>query len=113
MIRELSETIYRITVEDITLAAKSHDRDEDDLTPEVMERVIHKIEDMDDGYMADLIDMFIDGAIDEIEEEKEDYAEHIVKDRINIIDWINLDAGRLYDISKVMDDIKAEIGRED
>ena len=42
---------------------------------------------------------------------REDYAEHIVKDRINIMDWINLDAGRLYDISKVMDAIKAEIGR--
>lgn len=42
---------------------------------------------------------------------REDYAEHIVKDRINIMDWINLDASRLYDISKVMDDIKAEIGR--
>lgn len=42
---------------------------------------------------------------------KEDYAEHIVRDKINIIDWINLDANRLYDISKVMDDIKAEIGR--
>ena len=42
---------------------------------------------------------------------KGDYAEHIKKDRINIIDWINLDADRLYDISKVMDDIKAELGR--
>ncbi|KKL60098.1 hypothetical protein LCGC14_2208730 [marine sediment metagenome] len=42
---------------------------------------------------------------------KEDYAEHIVKDRINIIDWINLDANRLYDISKVMADVKAEVGR--
>ena len=42
---------------------------------------------------------------------KADYAEHVVKDRINIIDWINLDASRLYDISKVMDDIKAEVGR--
>lgn len=42
---------------------------------------------------------------------KEDYAEHIVKDKINIIDWINLDASRLYDISKVMADIKAEVGR--
>lgn len=40
-----------------------------------------------------------------------DYAEHIVKDRINIIDWINLSADRLYDISRVMDDIKAELGR--
>ena len=42
---------------------------------------------------------------------KADYAEHIVKDKINIIDWINLDASKLYDISKVMDDIKAELGR--
>ena len=42
---------------------------------------------------------------------KSDYAEHIVKDRINIIDWINLDADKLYNISKVMDDIKAELGR--
>lgn len=42
---------------------------------------------------------------------RDDYAENIVKDRINIIDWINLDANRLYDISRVMEDIKAEIGR--
>ena len=42
---------------------------------------------------------------------REDYAEHIVKDRINIIDWINLDANKLYEISRVEDDIKAEIGR--
>ena len=42
---------------------------------------------------------------------REDYAEHIVKDKINIIDWINLPANQLYDISKVEDDIKAEIGR--
>jgi len=42
---------------------------------------------------------------------REDYAEHVVKDKINIIDWINLDANKLYDISRVMDDIKAEIGR--
>lgn len=42
---------------------------------------------------------------------KEDYAEHIVKNKINIIDWINLDANQLYNISKVMDDIKSEVGR--
>ena len=41
---------------------------------------------------------------------KEDYAEHIEKDRINIIDWVNLDGSKLYDISKVMDDCKAEVG---
>ena len=40
-----------------------------------------------------------------------DYAEHIVKNRINIIDWVNLDANKLYDISRVMDDCKAEVGR--
>lgn len=42
---------------------------------------------------------------------KGDYAEHIVPDRLNIIDWINLDANQLYDISKVMEDIKANLGR--
>lgn len=42
---------------------------------------------------------------------RDDYAEHIVKDRINIIDWVNLDASKLYGISKVEEDIKAEIGR--
>ena len=42
---------------------------------------------------------------------RDDYAEHIVKDKINIIDWINLDANRLYDISRVMDNIKAELGK--
>ena len=40
-----------------------------------------------------------------------DYAEHVVKDKINIIDWVNLKADRLYDISGVEEDIKAEIGR--
>lgn len=42
---------------------------------------------------------------------REDYAEHIVKDKINIIDWINLKADRLYDISEVEEHIKAELGR--
>ena len=42
---------------------------------------------------------------------KDDYAEHIIKDKINIIDWVNIDASRLYDISKVMDSIKAELGK--
>jgi len=40
-----------------------------------------------------------------------DYAEHIIRDRINIIDWINLDANQLYDIGKVIEDIKANLGR--
>ena len=42
---------------------------------------------------------------------REDYAERIVKDRINIIDWINIDAGKLYDIGKVLEGIKAALGR--
>jgi len=42
---------------------------------------------------------------------KGDYAEHIVPNRLNIIDWINLDANQLYDISKVMEDIKSNLGR--
>ncbi len=40
----------------------------------------------------------------------EDYAEHIVKDRINIIDWINL-PGEYYGISPLMEGIKHAIGR--
>ena len=42
---------------------------------------------------------------------KADYAEHIEQDRINIIDWINLDANQLYDIGQVIEDIKANLGR--
>ena len=41
----------------------------------------------------------------------DDYAEHIVKDKINIIDWINLDGSRLWEISKIIENIKAGIGR--
>lgn len=39
---------------------------------------------------------------------REDYAEHIVKDKINIIDWINLEEH--YQISKIMEGIKRELG---
>ncbi len=42
---------------------------------------------------------------------REDYAEHIVKDKINIIDWINIDADRLFDISHVLENIKKNLGR--
>lgn len=41
---------------------------------------------------------------------KADYAEHIIKNKINIMDWVNLSANQLYDISKVEEDIKAELG---
>ena len=42
---------------------------------------------------------------------REDYAEHIARDKINIIDWINIDANQLYDISKVLEDIKSSLGK--
>lgn len=40
-----------------------------------------------------------------------DYAEHIRKDRINIIDWINIETGEHYLISRIMEDIKRELGK--
>jgi len=42
---------------------------------------------------------------------KEDYAEHIERDRLNIIDWINLDGDKSYDISKVLEGIKSSLGK--
>ena len=70
MPRDRNETIYRLTVEDIFLTAESYDRDESELTPEVIEKVIHKIEAMDFSDMAQTIDMFIDDAIREVNESK-------------------------------------------
>ncbi|MFA5036707.1 MAG: hypothetical protein WC479_05975 [Candidatus Izemoplasmatales bacterium] len=40
-----------------------------------------------------------------------DYAEHIMKDKINIIDWINIDTGEHYMIGSVMEAIKKELGK--
>ena len=40
----------------------------------------------------------------------QDYAEHIIKDRINIIDWINL-PGEYYMISPLMEKLKKAVGR--
>jgi len=42
---------------------------------------------------------------------RDDYAEHIVKNKINIIDWINIDADKLYNVGKVLENIKANLGR--
>jgi len=42
---------------------------------------------------------------------RSDYAEYIVKDRINIIDWINLAGDKSYDIGKVLEGIKSNLGR--
>jgi len=41
----------------------------------------------------------------------QDYAEHVIAGRINIIDWISLDANRLYDIGEVLKHIKSANGR--
>lgn len=42
---------------------------------------------------------------------REDYAEHIVQGKINIIDWINLAGDKQYDIGKILENIKANLGR--
>lgn len=41
---------------------------------------------------------------------REDYREHIVSGRINIIDWINLDGDKAYDIGKILEGIKHAVG---
>ena len=41
----------------------------------------------------------------------DDYAEYIVRDRINIIDWINVASGEYYLISRIMEEIKRAVGR--
>ncbi len=42
---------------------------------------------------------------------RNDYAEHVIKDRINIIDWINIDTGEHYMIGTIMESIKRELGK--
>jgi len=71
MVRERNEVIYDIRVEDIFLAAEECGRDESDLTPEVIERVIQRLESMDFGLVAEAIDEMIEDAIEDekIEEE--------------------------------------------
>lgn len=41
----------------------------------------------------------------------DDYVEHVIKNRLNLIDWINLNGGQLYDIGKVCEGIKRAHGR--
>jgi len=71
MARDRNETIYRVIVEDIYLTASSYGRDEAELTNEVIEKVIHKVEAMDFSDMSQAIDQFTDDAIREIQEAKE------------------------------------------
>lgn len=40
----------------------------------------------------------------------DDFAENVVKDRINIIDWINIDTGEHYMIGSLMEKIKRAVG---
>ncbi len=42
---------------------------------------------------------------------RDDYAEHIVKDKINIIDGINIDTGEHYMIGTILENIKKQLGR--
>ncbi len=42
---------------------------------------------------------------------RDDYAEHVVKNKINIIDWINIETGEHFLISSVLDRIKRNLGR--
>lgn len=42
---------------------------------------------------------------------REDYVEHMKSHRLTIIDWINLDGGKLYDIGKILEGIKNKVGR--
>jgi len=41
----------------------------------------------------------------------EDYAEHVIANRLNIIDWIDLGGDRLFDIGKILKGIKSNNGR--
>ncbi len=41
----------------------------------------------------------------------DDYAEHIIKDRINIIDWINIETGEHYMIGTILSGIKRQLGK--
>lgn len=41
---------------------------------------------------------------------REDYASHVIRDRINIIDWINIESGEHYMIGTILDGIKRNLG---
>jgi hypothetical protein len=40
----------------------------------------------------------------------QDFAENVIKDRINIIDWINIETGEHYLIGTIMEEIKRAVG---
>jgi len=41
----------------------------------------------------------------------QDFAENVIKDRINIIDWINIQTGEHYLIGNIMEEIKTAVGK--
>ena len=63
MARDRNETVYRILVDDIYSTAESYDRDVAELTDDVVERVIRKIEAMSFEDLSQTIDMFIEDAV--------------------------------------------------
>lgn len=77
--RDLDETIYRLTVRDIYGVAENADlpseEEPGELSDEVVEKVIHKIEAMDFSDMADTIRLMIEDAIEEVSESKEGKAQ--------------------------------------
>ncbi len=76
------------------------------LDDEPTARFLNRLDDMDwvQWYDEDTADKFTLLPV------RQDYAEHIVRDRINIIDWINL-PGEYYMISPIMESIKRELGK--
>lgn len=42
---------------------------------------------------------------------RDDYAEHVIKDRLNLIDWINIETGEHYMIGSILESIKREVGK--
>ena len=68
MARERNEVILSIRVESIYLSAESFGRDEVDLTPEVIEKVIQRVEALELGGLDALLDVMIQDAIEEEDE---------------------------------------------
>ncbi len=92
------------------LVPNKDDKEKEDYEP--APRFLNRLDAMDvnKGGWIDWID--VDGHDKfELLPVREDYAEHIVKNKINIIDWINIDADRLYGIGQVLEGIKANLGR--
>lgn len=70
--RDLDEILYSLSVRDIYMVFDSFiDRDESELTDEVVEAVCLKIEAIDFEDMSETISTFIDDAIQEIKEKEE------------------------------------------